>query len=869
MSELSTLNQWFKKRPIWLQDAANRLIQKGKLDEEDYRELYQSCVHEVADKIDKADYKIIKSLFSKQSSSGELKLKSIGNIEGINCLSPKKPLEIESQNLAVIYGLNGSGKSGYIRILKHMCGAKSQGELHGNAYKIEKAQKKCSIEYHKDGLHHEHDWIADNGIINDLRLVDIFDAECGKAYISNENEVSYEPQILLFFRELVSVCERISSEISNEEEKKVSKKPTSPPEYDNTHEIKWYSSLSNNTKIEEINERCLWTNQNEQEFVQLAQRLSEKEPAQKAQEIRKKNAHILSLIEDAEKYKSRFSDDICDQINALKEKLGQAKKTAEASAKLVFSNAPLSGIGSEIWQKLWQYAREYSQQEAYKGLEFPVTSNEALCVLCQQPLSNDAKSRMTSFEEFVKGAAQKEVQLANKSLQDALDPINKSHIPSEEDLKTKIDAAGLKAEKDLPSLNGLYIALRKRKEQLIKPDTHTDFASIPSIREWISQVRLIINDEEQKAKNFDADAQNENKDHLLNWQKTLQARKWLAQQIDAIKDEIERLRYLSLLNSAKKLTDTTALSIKTGKLADELITQSFIARFNKELTNLGASHISVELFKLRTSKGKALHKLRLKGSSHNTVSDILSEGENRIVALSAFLADVTGKEYSGPFVFDDPISSLDQNFEEAVVKRLVELSQDRQVIVFTHRLPMLGLIQDYAKEENINPLTVCVRKEVWGAGEPGGIPLHAKKPESSLNFLINERIPQARKELNAKGLESYEPIAKSVCGDFRIIIENVIERVLLADVVQRHRRAINTQGKIDKLAKIQDEDCKCLDKLMTEYSRYEHSQSLEAPVSLPSPEKMEQDFNALKDWITEFKQREILQFQQPQSASEI
>ena len=869
MSELITLHRWFKKRPIWLQDAASRLVQKGRLDEKDYKELYQSCVNEAVGKIDKADYKILKSLFSKQLSSGELKLKSIGNIEGINCLAPKNPLEIGNENLAVIYGLNGSGKSGYIRILKHMCGAKSQGELHGNVYEKVNKQKKCSIEYHKDGLHQKHGWIADSGIIYDLRLVDIFDYECGKAYITNENEVTYEPHILLFFRELVSVCERIASEIGNEEEKKVSKKPAFPPEYGNTYEIKWYSNLSNNTNIEEVNERCLWTTQNEQEFVQLGQRLSEKEPAQKAKEIRQKNKHILGLIEDAENYTKRFSDEICTQINDLKEKLIQAKKTAKASAELVFNNAPLSGVGSETWQKLWQYAREFSQQEAYKGLGFPVISNEALCVLCQQPLSNDAKSRMESFEEFVKGAAQKEVYNVNKSLQNALTQVSESKIPSEEDLKTKIDAAGLKSEKDLPSLNGLYIALQKRKEQLIKPDIHTDFASLPSIEEWGSRARQIINDEEQKAKTYDVDAQKDNKDDLLNRQKALQAKKWLAHQRDAIKDEIERLKYLSLLKAAKQLTDTTALSLKTGKLADELISQSFIARFNKELTKLGASHISVELFKSRTTKGIALHKFRLKGSAHNTVSDILSEGENRIVALSAFLADVTGKEYSGPFVFDDPISSLDQNFEEAVVKRLVELSQDRQVIVFTHRLPMLGLIQDYAKEENINPLTVCVRKEVWGAGEPGGIPLHAKKPESSLNFLINERIPQARKELNAKGLESYEPMAKSVCGDFRIIIENVIERVLLADVVQRHRRAINTQGKIDKLAKIQDEDCKCLDKLMTEYSRYEHSQPLEAPVSLPSPEKMEQDFNVLKDWITEFKQRETLQFQQPQSASEI
>ena len=868
MSELITLHRWFKKRPIWLQDAASRLIQKGKLDEEDYKELYQSCINEAASKLDEAEYKILNSLFAKQSSSDELKLKSIGDIEGINCLSPKKPLEIGNENLAVIYGLNGSGKSGYIRILKHMCGAKNQGQLHGNVYDTEKTQQKCSIQYFKDGLHHKHDWMADNGIVDDLSLVDIFDAECGKAYITNENEVSYEPQILLFFRDLVSVCERISLEIGNEEEKKVSKRPASPPEYDNTHEIKWYRALSEDTKTEEVNTRCSWTDQDERELVQLTQRLSEKEPAQKAREIRQKSKHILNLIEDSKKYDKLFSDETCNQINVLKGQLIQAKITAEASAKLVFSNAPLSGVGSETWQKLWQYAREYSQQEAYKGLEFPVISNEALCVLCQQPLSNDAKSRMTSFEVFVKGAAQNEVQIASKSLQAALTPINESQIPSEDDLKTKIDAAGLKSEKDLPFLNGLYIALRKRKEQLIKPGIRTDFTSLPSVEEWISQARSIINDAEQNAKIFDEDAKKENKDDLLNRQKALHARKWLAHQRDAITDEIGRLRYLSLLKSAKKLTDTTALSIKTGKLADELITQSFIARFNKELTNLGASHISVELFKLRTSKGKALHKLRLKGSSHNTVGDVLSEGENRIVALSAFLADVTGKEYSGPFVFDDPISSLDQDFEEAVVKRLVELSHERQVIVFTHRLSMLGLIQDYAKEENIKPVNVCVRKETWGAGEPGGIPLHAKKPESSLNTLLNERIPQARKVLNEKGQETYEPTAKSVCSDFRIIIENVIERLLLADVVHRYRRAINTQGKIDKLAKIKDSDCEFLDNLMTEYSRYEHSQSLEAPVSLPSPEKMEQDFNALKDWITEFKQRETLRFQQPQSASQ-
>ena len=68
------------------------------------------------------------------------------------------------------------------------------------------------------------------------------------------------------------------------------------------------------------------------------------------------------------------------------------------------------------------------------------------------------------------------------------------------------------------------------------------------------------------------------------------------------------------------------------------------------------------------------------------MTEVLSEGESKIVSIAAFLADVTGKSKKAPFIFDDPISSLDQNFEEAVVQRLIELSHDKQVLIFTHRL---------------------------------------------------------------------------------------------------------------------------------------------------------------------------------------
>lgn len=234
------------------------------------------------------------------------------------------------------------------------------------------------------------------------------------------------------------------------------------------------------------------------------------------------------------------------------------------------------------------------------------------------------------------------------------------------------------------------------------------------------------------------------------------------------------------------------------------------------------------------------------------MSEILSEGERRIVALAAFLADVTGGAGSTPFVFDDPISSLDQVFEEAFIARLIELSQERQVLVFTHRLSFLGIMNDLAGGA-LND--IHIRRESWGTGQPGDIPLYGKKPKRALNTLKNERLARARRALEENGQEVYTPLAKAICSDYRILLERIVETAFLADVVQRFRRAVNTMGKIGKLAKIEVEDCALIDELMTKYSRYEHSQALETPVDPPSPDELEQDIDRLLAWHTEFCRR--------------
>ena len=244
---------------------------------------------------------------------------------------------------------------------------------------------------------------------------------------------------------------------------------------------------------------------------------------------------------------------------------------------------------------------------------------------------------------------------------------------------------------------------------------------------------------------------------------------------------------------------------------------------------LGAVQVKVELVKSKVSKGRVLHKLQLQGASQNGLTDVLSEGENRIVSIAAFLADVTGKCNQAPFVFDDPISSLDQSYEEAVAQRLIELSQDKQVIVFTHRLSLLGTVRHYAEKKSIKPEIVSIRATDWGTGEPAPISVSQSDIKTALNVLINQRVQDVNKADENGNFEYSEILIKSICSDFRTLIERSIENDLLCGVVQRFQRPVCTL-KLKDLAKLKANDCSILDSLMTKYSgrSEEHTSELQS-----------------------------------------
>lgn len=223
-----------------------------------------------------------------------------------------------------------------------------------------------------------------------------------------------------------------------------------------------------------------------------------------------------------------------------------------------------------------------------------------------------------------------------------------------------------------------------------------------------------------------------------------------------------------------------------------------------------------------------------------------------VVSLAAFLADTEGKGSRTTFVFDDPITSLDHVYEEATAKRLVELAEKRQVIVFTHRLSLVGFIQKYSEKKNIENSILSLSK--YKPGELTEVPIDVKRTDRAINSLLNERFAALQKAYESDEA-LYETQAKALCRDTRVLLERVVEIDLVNEVVRRFSPEIQTKGKLKKLALITPEDCQFVDDYMTKFSRFEHSQPDEAPIPMPKPDDIRAELKEIQSFISKLRAR--------------
>jgi len=259
--------------------------------------------------------------------------------------------------------------------------------------------------------------------------------------------------------------------------------------------------------------------------------------------------------------------------------------------------------------------------------------------------------------------------------------------------------------------------------------------------------------------------------------------------------------------------------------------------------------------KKKGTKGETLHKMELEGSLLGdavNITDILSEGEQHVVALAGFLAELSIHEHKCPIVLDDPVCSLDHIFREKIANRLAKESLKRQVLIFTHDIAFLleiGSALEKLQDTHFTQLTVqrignCLDAKPW----------HTMKVKDRIKYL--QPLLASIKSLYTSDKDKYNREAGSLYGLMRETWEAAVEEILFHKVISRHQREIKTLNL--RYVVVKDEDFTDIYKSMTKCSEWMigHDKSNALDINRPDPKEIEGDIKSLGDFLTRIDKRD-------------
>ena len=699
MSEAAALLEildWSLERPPWQRDALRRLVVNGQLTEDDYDELTAICLDLAQSSVPLGE----KHLGIENPPGKPVRLLGIKNPIAVNALASGQSLNFAEEGLTIVYGDNGSGKSGYVRILKHACRSRDNNiKILSDVASLEDKPQSARILFKCGSSDRELEWSPQAASNTDLSSVSVFDSRSANTHVESTNNVAYTPFPMQVLEHLATACDFIKETISGkivaleQQSPKVitsSNLSTSSPAGAFVHSISAKSNLATLEMLSTIStaekERYLTL---DSDLTQDSQRTIARLSALNSR--LNKSIATLQVLHDA------VSETSISHLRSLREKRDRA--TAQAASEKLFSSSPLPEIGGELWQELWEAARHYSDKIAYPETLFPAAGLEGqLCVLCQQPLGADAVVRHLTFEEFVKGTTKND-EIAAIASYDAEIAKAKAAIPQIGIIREMHRLIYAELEDRALAITvrrAIFSAIRQLSD-LIDEQEEPRAAEPMPLDILISRAADI----NERIEHLSADADSPERQKIVAEHLALKERLALREIEADVRSEISRASEIAVLKIALKSTAKVSVTKKNKELSEKLITDVLRNRFAREVEKLKIGTMPIELRKEKDKSATSYFRVAFVAQPREPLGDVLSEGEHRCVALAAFLAElVTSREYSG-IVFDDPMSSLDHLYRRNVAGRLVEEAAHRQVIIFTHDLSFLFEILREADGRNI------------------------------------------------------------------------------------------------------------------------------------------------------------------------
>lgn len=709
----SDIKFFAERLPYWGQMLADKILSGSSFDDNDIEAAYEILLEEL-DILPRTERGKISFTFGTPSKThyAALKFNELRDVEGVNALAEKQLLKLH-HNLTIFFGVNGSGKSGYVRLMKRVFYTKSREDILPNIHLERPGKKPAAVFAFSDGADKLELKFPGDEAHPAFAQFSVFDGKAVVNHIDHRNQLLFRPAGLAFFSEYADAVRELEAKLL---EAITAKQATNyfPELFEGDSEIKeLITGLSANTKLTELRKYLPFT-EDEQKNKRLAEveydnmLIASRGKDQEIKRLQNIKQLLLQAKTSIEKLNAYLSAGALEKISKQIADFIEKEKIAKQEGREGFKTDLVQEVGSNQWKDFIIAANTFALTQKQEAA-YPTQGNH--CLLCNQPLSADAVELINKYWAFIKSEAEKKAASALTQVQQTQAAFEKLdfNIFPEGNLLT--EWMGEKKATDLTDLKFQLQQLKVLSGSLIDDMKNKSKAERTTLRVDINVFDNINADIDEQMKGFADETQQNELQRLLKVKTMFRHREKLQQHINAIEKYLEQQVWIKKASKASSVWGKRGITEAEKELSGKYFNQKYIDTFNEECLLLDGN-FDIQVTHTGTA-GASYRQLTLKGK---TPSAVLSEGEQKVIAIADFIAEMRMSSINKGMIYDDPVTSLDEHRKKRIAEHLAELSKKAQIIVFSHDLVFVSALITYCQDAKIEFASHWIEKREDQAG---------------------------------------------------------------------------------------------------------------------------------------------------------
>jgi len=786
------LADWANANDEWARLLVFEVIATGRpVDTSTIAKAYQLFRQEKA--LDKRELPAVARLdiqARQDESAPPLSVTRLSEVHGVNALVPGAVIE-PHEGLTILYGENGTGKTGYSRIFKALANSRTADTILGNIEADSLKEQAAKLDFKLGDDERTVAWTGERGVSPFTRM-SIFDSPAVTTHVDDDLDYVYTPASLALFNHVTAAIQAVAGQIdaaisvlgtgSSGLLSRFQRGSTIYPQIE---------TLGASTDLVALRTKAVTGHDADQQLDALTQAVAALRANTIGTQIAALKSELRVLTQAAAAAEALLAFDAFAYNTALT-KRAQLAADYETFRTELFAVADLPADPDDTWSGFIEAGEAYRQHLVELGAH-----DSGRCLYCRQPLLDPARDLLVRYSTYLEDKISADIRTTDTLLAGC-----KSQVAGIEgnELVTFVDE--YKDEEEKPAYFSQVEAIKEARSVLAAAVAESKPASL-AIADTVTNRRVDVDAalEVVSGSISTLETQQQNRTQVLGEKQA---------ELLELKDAVELGKSWPVIeaqvNSAKEADQLKTLKRPLSSLgravtelaktaSDQLINQSFDALFLEECDALRAPALKLQFV---GREGKAQRRKVMSGK--HKPSKVLSEGEQKVLALADFLAEARLAGITAPVIFDDPVSSLDHRRINEVSRRIARLADDNQVIVFTHDIlfatTLLGLFEKSKR---------CVYFQVTDEDGKGRV-IRATGPRwDTLNGIkgkINGTIQAAKQQEG----ESRDALVRVGYGWIRSWCEVFTETELLQGVTQRYQPNVGMTKlgniKTDKLGEI-------------------------------------------------------------------